>query len=257
MSNISDESALPPEEVEVAQEQPKTQEEKKDVFVKTDNAPDPTLGVKDSVFVINNIDQGLRAANILSTSSLVPDIFNAKKTNSKEALANCLLALNMSRKMDADVLMVMQNMYIVHNKPSWSSQFLISCFNTCGKFSSIKYEEKDASTPNWSVRAYTTEFSSGDRVNGPWVSIKMAADEGWSKKNGSKWNTMPELMLRYRAAAFLIRTTAPEIAMGLQTQEELRDITQSVTEDGEVIFNSTKSKLDHHKATINNQGENK
>jgi hypothetical protein len=52
----------------------------------------------------------------------------------------------------------------------------------------------------------------------------MAKNEGWSTKSGSKWKTMPELMLRYRAAAFLIRTTAPEIGLGLYTTDELKDI---------------------------------
>jgi len=56
------------------------------------------------------------------------------------------------------------------------------------------------------------------------VSLEMAKAEGWATKTGSKWKTMPELMLRYRAAAFLIRTTAPEIGLGLYTTDELRDI---------------------------------
>jgi hypothetical protein len=51
----------------------------------------------------------------------------------------------------------------------------------------------------------------------------MAKAEGWSTKNGSKWKTMPDLMLRYRSATFLIRCTAPEIGLGLQTAEEIHD----------------------------------
>ena len=35
---------------------------------------------------------------------------------------------------------------------------------------------------------------------------------------------MPDQMLRYRAAAWLIRTTAPEISMGLQTADEIIDV---------------------------------
>lgn len=34
---------------------------------------------------------------------------------------------------------------------------------------------------------------------------------------------MPQLMMQYRAAAFLIRTVAPEISMGLHTAEEIED----------------------------------
>jgi hypothetical protein len=40
---------------------------------------------------------------------------------------------------------------------------------------------------------------------------------------------MPDLMLRYRAATFLVRCTAPEIGLGLMTREELDD-----TVDGKV-----------------------
>src|SRR5690606_28728464 len=52
----------------------------------------------------------------------------------------------------------------------------------------------------------------------------MAHAEGWVSKNGSKWKTMPELMIRYRAAAFFGRLYAPEITMGMHTQEEVMDI---------------------------------
>jgi len=52
----------------------------------------------------------------------------------------------------------------------------------------------------------------------------MAAAEGWATKAGSKWKTMPELMLRYRAAAFFGRLYAPDILMGMQTAEEAVDV---------------------------------
>jgi hypothetical protein len=35
---------------------------------------------------------------------------------------------------------------------------------------------------------------------------------------------MPEQMLRYRAAAFFARIYAPDITLGMQTSEEMRDI---------------------------------
>jgi hypothetical protein len=51
----------------------------------------------------------------------------------------------------------------------------------------------------------------------------MAKAEGWSTKSGSKWLTMPELMLRYRSAAFFARIYAPDITLGMQTAEEVYD----------------------------------
>jgi hypothetical protein len=35
---------------------------------------------------------------------------------------------------------------------------------------------------------------------------------------------MPQLMLRYRAAALLVRLYCPEVLMGYQTAEELEDV---------------------------------
>ncbi len=51
-----------------------------------------------------------------------------------------------------------------------------------------------------------------------------AEAEGWIARSGSKWKTIPELMLTYRAAAWMVRTNAPEIAMGLPTAEEVDDV---------------------------------
>ena len=74
------------------------------------------------------------------------------------------------------------------------------------------------------------ELASGETIVGPDVTIAMAKAEGWVDKKGSKWKTMPQLMLAYRAAAFMIRTTAPEISLGMMTTEELQD-----TVDAEIV----------------------
>lgn len=67
---------------------------------------------------------------------------------------------------------------------------------------------------------------------GSTIDIKMALAEGWYTKSNSKWQSMPEQMLRYRAAAFWQRAYAPEIGLGFHTQEEIEDIT---VEDANVI----------------------
>jgi hypothetical protein len=162
-----------------------------------------------------------RKAKIYASSSLVPKEY--------QNIGNVLIAENMARRMGADVLMVMQNLYIVHGKPGWSAQFLIACFNSCHRFSAIKYRfSGDPDTPEYGCVAETTEIATGEVIQGTRITLAMAKAEGWSTKNGSKWQTMPEQMLRYRAATFLIRTTAPEIGMGLQTADEVIDGVGSV-----------------------------
>lgn len=159
-----------------------------------------------------------RQANVYAQSSLVPQHYRGN-------IGNVLIAQNMAKRMNADLLMVMQNLYVVHGNPGWSSQYLIATFNANGKFSALRYRFRgEPNEPEWGCQAYCTEAETGDEIAGTWVTWDMANKEGWVNKNGSKWKTMPEQMFRYRSAAFLIRTTAPEIAMGLLTKEELEDV---------------------------------
>lgn len=167
---------------------------------------------------LQSFELAQRGAKLLAASTLVPKEYQGN-------LPNCVIALNMASRIGADPLLVMQNLYVVHGRPGWSAQFTIACFNQCGRFSAMRYkftgtEGKD----DWSCQAYATEKETGELIFGPVISIAMAKKEGWYSKNGSKWQTIPQLMLMYRAGAWLARTHAPEISMGLQTTEELHDV---------------------------------
>jgi hypothetical protein len=88
-----------------------------------------------------------RAAKLLSNSTLVPTAYRAidekKGAENPNALANCVVALNMSQRMGADTLMVMQNLYVIEGRPSWSSQWIIAAINGCGRFSPLCFELKN------------------------------------------------------------------------------------------------------------------
>lgn len=154
---------------------------------------------------------------LFAESSIVPDTFRGNQ-------GNCVIALNMAIRMNADPLMVMQNLFLVYGKPSWSSQFLISTFNSCGRFTALRYEwfGKQGSD-DYGCKAWAVEKATGEKLEGATVTIWLAKKEGWYSKNGSKWQTMPQQMLMYRAASWFIRAYAPEIAMGLQTNDEVID----------------------------------
>ncbi|MBR6635872.1 MAG: hypothetical protein IKK97_00310 [Phascolarctobacterium sp.] len=159
----------------------------------------------------------MKAASMLAPSDIIPDTFKNKP-------ANVLIALEMANRMGASPFAVMQSMYIVYGNPSFSSKFLIACFNSCGRFTSIKYEFfGEPNADGYGCRAWATEKATGEVVKSIDVTISMAKAEGWYEKKGSKWKTMPQLMLQYRAATFLIRTVAPELAMGLRTDDEILD----------------------------------
>jgi len=190
-------------------------QEKKDVMVRTP---------EDQAF-----ETIQRKAKLYTASELVPKIYQG---NTPSALANAVIALNLAHRIGADELMVMQNLYVIQGRPSWSSTFIISALNSCGKFSPIRFKMTDTgqiqhggkAIKNLECRAIATDNATGESLEGPPVSIAMAIAEGWHDKNGSKWQTMPELMLRYRAAAFFGRLYAPEILNGLRTVEEINDI---------------------------------
>lgn len=159
-----------------------------------------------------------RAAKMLASSSLVPKEYQGN-------VANCVIALNMSYRLAADPIMVMQNLVIVHGRPTWSSQFLISTVNTCGRFTALRYEFfGEKGTDGWGCRAWAIEKATGEKLVGTDITIGMAKDEGWYNRNGSKWKTMPQQMLMYRAGSWWARAYAPELSMGLHTAEEAQDI---------------------------------
>jgi len=166
---------------------------------------------------MTGFEMAQRMAKALAESDLVPQVYKGK-------LANCLVALEISQRCQASVLMVMQNLHVIQGKPSWSSQYIIAAINSCGKFSPLRFkmdEKKEKCV------AYAIEIQTGEILHGPEVTMTMAKAEGWSTKSGSKWITMPDLMMRYRAAAFFGRLYAPEVLMGLQSREEVEDVIET------------------------------
>ena len=166
---------------------------------------------------VGGFDLIQRTAKLFASSNIVPTQFQGN-------LPNCVIAVDMALRMGANPLMVCQNLYIVHGRPAWSAQFLIATMNQCGRFSAIRYEfQGKQGTDDWGCKAVATELATKEKLEGPLITIGLSKKEGWFGKSGSKWQTMPELMLRYRAAAWFVRAYAPEIAMGLQTAEEVKD----------------------------------
>ena len=158
-----------------------------------------------------------RMALALCSSNIVPEQYRGK-----DNIGNAIVALEMAQRIGASPLAVMQNLNIIHGRPSWSSTFIIAALNSCGRFSPLRFDVTGDGDDKSCV-AWATDRA-GERLEGPPASIAMAKAEGWFAKNGSKWKTMPELMLRYRAAAFFGRLYAPDVLNGMHATEEVEDI---------------------------------
>ena len=185
----------------------------------------------DGVFTgIQQFENAQRIAKALASSALVP-----KEYQGQNGLANALVAMEIAHRMNLSPLQVMQNLHIIHGRPSWSSQFIIAMINGCGRFSPLDYV-LTCEGDSLSCYAYATELATGKELKGPVVSMAMAKREGWATKTGSKWQTMPDLMIRYRAAAFWGRLYVPEFLVGMKTQEEVVDIQPvEVTEQPSIV----------------------
>lgn len=162
-----------------------------------------------------NFKNALTMAQELSKSDIIPATYKGKPEN-------CLIAIELSNRLKLSPFLVMQNMHVIQGRPSWSSSFIISCINGSGRFNGPLKFEMDANKTK--CRAIAVEKTTGEKLTGPTITLDMAQAEGWLSKNGSKWKTMPELMLRYRAAAFFGRLYCPEIINGMLTDDEVTDI---------------------------------
>lgn len=172
-----------------------------------------------------DLDQ--RKARVYACSTLVPKQYQGN-------IGNCIVALNMAKRMNCDEMMIMQNLAIVHGTPSFEAKFAIACFNATGKYTAIKYKTVgEVGKDTYGMQAYAIEKATGELVEGPTITIAMAKAEGWYNQN-PKWKNIPDLMLRYRAASWFIRTTDPGVMMGFQTREEVEDITDDVVDFTEV-----------------------
>lgn len=156
-------------------------------------------------------------AKILAGSDIVPQSYKGKGYD-------CLIAIDMANRLGVSPLVIMQNSQIVQGNFSWKGTACKAMIDGCGKYKKSRYVEVgDRNSDSWGYYLEAEE-KDGTVVKGCMVDIAMAKSEGWYQKNGSKWKTMPELMLKYRAAAFFFRTECASLAMGFLTAEEQEDI---------------------------------
>jgi len=200
-----------------------------------------------------------RAAEQLSKCTYLPDSLKGK-------VDDCAILIELSIGSGIPAFMLAQEIYVVYNRFSFSSKFFIGQirkryptldFEMSGEVGDMgeveRHQKTDANgkpvvnkygDPIYEVGkilkqgrtclAYATE-KDGRRVEGVPVSMGMSKAEGWYDKNGSKWPTMPEVMLRYRAAMFFKSFVCPDILFGFKSVEEEHDIVDADVEiqDGE------------------------
>lgn len=164
-----------------------------------------------------NFQEVFDIGKMLAVSSLVPEAYRGKPQD-------CAIAIDMANRMSVSPMFVMQNLYVVKGKPSWSGQACTALIKASGEFKNVSPEYVgEIGTDTRGCYISATRISDGKNIAGPLVDMKMVKAEGWS--SNKKWQTMPELMLAYRAAAFFARIYIPNALMGCHIEGEAEDIT--------------------------------
>lgn len=188
-------------------------EENKEVAQQRNKVTDFSLGIFGTS---DNFMMATQMAKALASSTVVPKEYQGN-------FSNGLVAIEIAQRLRTSPLMVMQNLNVIQGRPSWSAQFLIAMVNGSGKYDmELQFDEKtDKDGKPFSCQCWTER--KGRKVTGIVVDMDMAKAEGWVQKNGSKWKTMPQVMLRYRAASFFARMNCPELTLGYYSQDEIID----------------------------------
>lgn len=164
-------------------------------------------------------------AKVLADSTIVPKEY-------QKNVGSCFIACELAARTGLSTLMVAQSLAIVYGRPTWSGQACIAIINQSRRYDKplkIRFVDKDGNDMPRYIQgqtngAYAYATQSGEEFYGTCVTLDMANNEGWVNKNGSKWQTMPELMFKYRAASFFAREHCPDLLFGCSVDGESEDI---------------------------------
>lgn len=164
-----------------------------------------------------------RKAKAFSLSAFFPRHLMGQGPNGAQiSVANATIVYDIAYRMNLSPLEVAQSIFIIQGKPSFETKFLVARLNTSGllkgRLNTI------VSQDGQSAYCEAIDAQTGAVLRGTTITMEMAKREGWLGKNGSKWQTMPTLMLKYRAQSFFINEFFPEVRLGLRTKEEVQDI---------------------------------
>jgi hypothetical protein len=157
-------------------------------------------------------------AKTLADSTLLPAMYQKRPEN-------VLILLETASRMGISWLMLASNLFVIQGKPSLSGQFIGALLRSTPSLRNVQLHYVGTEgTDNYGAYVTAERKSTGEILRGATVTMKIAKAEGWLSKTGSKWLTMPTLMLSYRAHTWFGRQYVPELLMGLQSSDEIDDI---------------------------------
>lgn len=157
-----------------------------------------------------------KMAGILAQASMIPQAYKGK-------VGDCIIAIDVANRLGLSPMVVMANSQCVQGNFSWKGSACKAMIDSCGRYKKTRYVEVgERGKDTWGF--YLEAITKDDEIiKGVAVDLQMAKDEGWYSRN-PKWKSMTELMLKYRASAFFMRTECASVSMGFMLAEENEDI---------------------------------
>lgn len=157
-----------------------------------------------------------RNAKVLCESQLLPPHFRGK-------VADTMILMDLAMRMRISLFTLANHAYTVSGKIGISGQLCISLVNSCGRFTPLDFVfVGEQGTREYGCYAVATRLSNNVICKSTLITWGMAVDENWVRN--SKWKTMTDQMMVYRAASFFARKYCPDALLGLSLADELRDV---------------------------------
>lgn len=156
------------------------------------------------------LDHRYRLAKAFSVSGMVPPHFQGKA----EA---CLVAMLYAEQLGEHPMLLFQEMSVINGRPNTSARFAISRANKSGLLQGPVSWTSKGTGDALEVTASASLRETGEVITAT-VTMKEAAADGWTRN--AKYKSIPEQMLRWRAATRLINLYMPEVLFGLGVREE-------------------------------------
>jgi hypothetical protein len=193
----------------------------------TTTTQQPAAGALDFLHNGAALDHRYRLAKAFSMSGMVPPHFQGKP----EA---CLVAMLYAEQLGEHPMLLFQEISVINGRPNTSARFAIARANKSGLLQGPITWKSKGQGDALEVTASAVLRDTGEVITAT-VSMKEAAADGWTRN--PKYKSIPEQMLRWRAATRLINLYMPEVLFGLGVREEaeVRPAQVTVESSGSVV----------------------
>jgi hypothetical protein len=154
--------------------------------------------------VITDIHANLKLAEAFADAKLVPDHF-------KKSVGDCYIAVNLANRYGMDPWTLMQELYIVNNRPMMSGKLAIAILN---------HSLAEPLRPEYSSEGDDRTITLTGRLQGEAAAQQVKLKVRDARTANEQWKKNPDQMLMYASARTWGRRFAPDILLGIVFDDE-------------------------------------